>query len=202
MPNNTYFVEFYRKAAEQGDVSAQFNLGFLYAKGQDVPQDYAKAAAWFGKAAEQGDAKSQYVMGHLYEQGKGVPQDDAKAAEWFRKAAAQGYAKDAPAKAETADKKIQAQILENMRNSLISMPSGRQYALLAGMPTADPKRYICLMRRLGEKSDGSLQDNSLWNVEVPSIDEDTKWRPYNGADSNDLIQQLLHIHHKTALEDI
>jgi len=32
-----------RKAAEQGEVDAQFNLGFAYGKGQGVPQDYTEA---------------------------------------------------------------------------------------------------------------------------------------------------------------
>ena len=32
------------KAAEQGDVHAQFNLGVMYNKGQGVSKDYAEAA--------------------------------------------------------------------------------------------------------------------------------------------------------------
>jgi len=42
------------KAAEQGDVDAQFNLGYSYFTGQGVTRDYTKAAEWLGKAAEQG----------------------------------------------------------------------------------------------------------------------------------------------------
>ena len=41
----------YRKAAEQGDANAQFNLGLMYAKGQGVPQDYAAAHKWLNLAA-------------------------------------------------------------------------------------------------------------------------------------------------------
>ena len=48
-----------RKAAEQGDASAQFNLGNLYFTGQGVPQDYAKAIEWFGKAAAQGHTEAK-----------------------------------------------------------------------------------------------------------------------------------------------
>ena len=36
-------VKWYRLAADQGDASAQFNLGVMYDKGQGVPQDYAEA---------------------------------------------------------------------------------------------------------------------------------------------------------------
>ena len=42
-----------RPLAEQGDASAQFNLGFMYGTGQGVSQDYAEAARWFRLAAEQ-----------------------------------------------------------------------------------------------------------------------------------------------------
>jgi TPR repeat protein len=41
----------YRKAAEQGDAYAQFNLGLMYAKGQGVPQDYVHAHKWFNLSA-------------------------------------------------------------------------------------------------------------------------------------------------------
>jgi uncharacterized protein len=39
-------VAWYHKAAEQGDATAQFNLGVSYAKGQGATQDFAQAAAW------------------------------------------------------------------------------------------------------------------------------------------------------------
>jgi len=81
-----------RPLAEQGDSLAQSYLGFMYAKGQGVPQDDAEAAKWFRKTAEQGDADAQYLLGFLYAEGPGVPQDFAEAAKWLRKAAMQGYA--------------------------------------------------------------------------------------------------------------
>ena len=45
-----------RRQAEQGDVDAQFNLGFMYVEGQGVLQDDAEAARWLRLAAEQGHA--------------------------------------------------------------------------------------------------------------------------------------------------
>ena len=32
--------------AEQGDSTAQFNLGWMYHHGEGVPQDYTEAARW------------------------------------------------------------------------------------------------------------------------------------------------------------
>ena len=81
-----------RSLAEQGNATAQFNLGVLYANGQGVPQDYQEALKWYRKAAEQGDADAQYNLGLLYDSGRGVPQNSEEAAKWYRKAAKQGHA--------------------------------------------------------------------------------------------------------------
>ena len=37
-------LEEWRPLAEQGDASAQFNLGLMYINGHGVPQDYVEAA--------------------------------------------------------------------------------------------------------------------------------------------------------------
>jgi uncharacterized protein len=44
-------AKWYRKAAEQGNASAQAALGGMYANGDGVPQDYVKAHKWFNLAA-------------------------------------------------------------------------------------------------------------------------------------------------------
>ena len=71
---------------------AQYALGWAYANGQGVPQDYEKAIAWYRKAAEQGDASAQNNLGVMYDEGNSVPQDYAQAVAWYRKAANQGFA--------------------------------------------------------------------------------------------------------------
>jgi TPR repeat protein len=52
-------MKWYRKAAEQGEATAQANLGFMYDRGQGVTEDVTQAAMWFSKAAEQGKAAAQ-----------------------------------------------------------------------------------------------------------------------------------------------
>src|SRR5262245_32438812 len=68
------------------------SLGFLYASGQGVAQDYAKAQEWYEKAAAAGDAGAMNSLGFLYASGQGAAQDYAKAREWYEKAAAAGDA--------------------------------------------------------------------------------------------------------------
>ena len=40
-------VRWYHKAAKQGSVRAQYNLGVMYGVGDGVTQDYVKAHKWF-----------------------------------------------------------------------------------------------------------------------------------------------------------
>ena len=48
-----------RKAARQGDADAQYQLGIMYNKGEDVSQDVVTAYAWFSLAADQGNAGAE-----------------------------------------------------------------------------------------------------------------------------------------------
>lgn len=81
-------AEWYRKAAEQGDVGSQYNLAQLYVNDGDS----VEAAKWFRRAAELGHAGAQYNYGCLCALGQGVKQDFRAAAGWFYKAADAGLA--------------------------------------------------------------------------------------------------------------
>ena len=52
------------KAAKQGQAEAQYTLGFMYAKGEGVPQDDAEAYSWFAVAVADGHehAKDNLAM--------------------------------------------------------------------------------------------------------------------------------------------
>ena len=83
--------EKYRKAAEQGDAGAQYNLGSCYAMGEGVVKDEAEAVKWLRKAAEQGHSDAQYNLGRCYYSGEGVEKDILEAVKWLRMAAEQGH---------------------------------------------------------------------------------------------------------------
>ena len=76
--------------AEQGDASAQYNLGQMYRKGEGVPLNYKEAAKWYRLAAEQGDASAQFNLGKMYFKAQ-VPLNYKEAAKWYRLAADQGH---------------------------------------------------------------------------------------------------------------
>jgi len=80
----------FRKAAEQGELSAQFMLGRMYRWGKGVPQDYAEAVKWYRKAAEKGDVRAQNNLGLMYMTGQGVELNYIEAHKWYQLAAEQG----------------------------------------------------------------------------------------------------------------
>lgn len=77
-------------AAERGDAEAQSTLGWRYAEGAGVLQDFKEAVKWLRQAAEQGNAPAQTNIGALYYLGQGVPQDYKAAVKWYRLAVEQG----------------------------------------------------------------------------------------------------------------
>ncbi|KAF9080432.1 hypothetical protein BGX23_002161, partial [Mortierella sp. AD031] len=100
-------TEWFLKAAEGGYAAAQFKMGTKYESGDDVLQDYEKAAEWYRKAAEQDNveaqkwyakaadkdhADAQYCMGVFYDKAYGVQQNFSDAKSWYEKATSQGHA--------------------------------------------------------------------------------------------------------------
>jgi len=81
-----------KRLAEQGNASAQYNLGLMYRNGEGVPENDVEAVRWWLLAAEQGDVSAQHNLGLMYRNGEGVPENDAEAARWWLLAVKQGHA--------------------------------------------------------------------------------------------------------------
>jgi uncharacterized protein len=82
-----------RALAQEGDPSAQTNLGLRYELGQGVPLDHVEAVNWYRRAAGSGYARAQTSLGYMYDEGLGLPRDWAQARRWYEAAAAQGDAR-------------------------------------------------------------------------------------------------------------
>lgn len=76
-------VKWYRMAAEQGHVTAQYVMGKIYHSGDGVPQNPAEAVKWYRKSAEQGHPTSQFNLGVMYFHGRGTDKDFVESARWF-----------------------------------------------------------------------------------------------------------------------
>ena len=61
-------------------------LGSMYQKGEDVPQDSARAAELYKKGCKRKDMRSCFHLGELYDTGEGVMQNTTRATELYKKA--------------------------------------------------------------------------------------------------------------------
>jgi Sel1 repeat-containing protein len=82
----------FRKAAEQGDAGAQFQLAVMYCTGVGVVRNLEEAVKWYRRSAEQGDRYAQYNLAVMLLKGQGASQEPEQAVHWCCEAAEQGLA--------------------------------------------------------------------------------------------------------------
>jgi len=87
-------LSWYHKAADQGSLIAETQIGVYYDLGKGHNQ--AEALKWYRKAADHGDAVAQNNVAIMYASGFGVKADMAEAVSWFRKAIENGANRDLP----------------------------------------------------------------------------------------------------------
>lgn len=81
-------ARWFRQAALQGNVEAQYHLAQLVSRGaKGLKQDLPTAVKLYQDAAAKGHPQAMNALGQAFQQGKGTEADLAKAAEWYSKAA-------------------------------------------------------------------------------------------------------------------
>jgi TPR repeat protein len=88
---STAYEEFFQ-LANDGDSTAQYNLGLLYEQGLGVQYNRDKAVSWYTAAAEGGHSDAQLIIGDLFIEGYWGEEDFIQASEWYRLAAEQSLA--------------------------------------------------------------------------------------------------------------
>ncbi len=84
-------VEWYEKAAEQGNARGEWRMGYCYYWGKGLSESNRKAVKWFEKSAAKGYAEGMNDLGIMYQAGHGVTQSYEKAFQWFWEAAEKGH---------------------------------------------------------------------------------------------------------------
>lgn len=84
-------LQIWKRLANQGNSTAQYNLGVVYERGKGVGANIPQAMIWYRKAAENGRPDAQNNLGVLYAEGRGIPRDLEKAYIWLTLSMAQGY---------------------------------------------------------------------------------------------------------------
>ncbi len=82
--------KWYYKAAEQGNISAAFYIGYFYANGYGVKKDEILAFEWYSRAAKENNPAALNNLAFCYEYGKGSEVDLKKAILYYEKAAKLG----------------------------------------------------------------------------------------------------------------
>jgi TPR repeat protein len=84
-------LQWYLKAAKDGHMLAQYQLGEIYYTGNGGTPDYPQARRWYLEAAKQGHGPSELRLGFLYAEGHydGLKTDYVEAEKWFKAAAIQ-----------------------------------------------------------------------------------------------------------------
>ena len=171
-------IEEWRKAAEQGNAWAQYDLGFAYENGEGVAEDKREAVRWYRKGAEQGHAIAQNnlgyaysfgiaedkreFLGYAYSFGKGVAEDKREAVRKIIWAMPTLLAKALPRISARRCAGMQAQY-----NLGIAYDFGKGVA-------RDKREAVRWYRKATEQGDAGAQYNlgvSYWNGEGVITDE-------------------------------
>jgi tetratricopeptide (TPR) repeat protein len=83
--------EFFKRAAQHGNIDAQSSLAGMYENGLGVKQDFEESLKWYNMAAENGHVLAQYSLACKYQEGEGVNVDTQEAIRWYKKAAQQDF---------------------------------------------------------------------------------------------------------------
>jgi TPR repeat protein/uncharacterized protein (UPF0335 family) len=89
--NGSQAIELLKRAAQQGDPLAMYNLALHYKDGtNDVKRDVGQAAEWFAKSAESGSVSAMVELGDALINGRGQAQNPRRGLEWLQRAADAG----------------------------------------------------------------------------------------------------------------
>ena len=85
--NDTQAANWYRRAANQDDAQAQYNLALRYARGQGTPLDYGQAYMWISLAGTNasGEHKNEVLKVREYIVELMEPEQIEEGEELFRK---------------------------------------------------------------------------------------------------------------------
>ncbi len=89
-PQDDLAVQWFRKAADQGDALGEHYLGWMYRNGRGVPRNNEQAFTWLSRSANQGYAAAQNLVAMMYFRGEGIEKNTEQSAKWHRLAADQG----------------------------------------------------------------------------------------------------------------
>ena len=147
-----------KKAAEQGRVASQYNLGHHYDKGIGTMQNEQQAFYWFKKSAENGYTDAKHSLAVCYLTGKGTSQNMAQGIYWLEQASNDGHA--------AAKKRLGAAYIEGI-----------------GVP-ADEEKGISLLREAADLGDEEAKNALIEDSDDASCNNESDYSGNNLSSSN------------------
>lgn len=92
-PHELEVFDWYRRAAESGDLEAQLKYAFFLQEGVFGPKNLPEAVRWYRMSADRGNLDAQYCMAICYRHGIGVSPSETEMFNWFLRAAEGGHAR-------------------------------------------------------------------------------------------------------------
>ena len=89
--NNENAVVLLKQAADAGNNTAKFMLGYAYYKGFVVEKDLIKAVDYMKQATEAHLDEAEYVLAEMYANGEGIAKNYGNAVRHYKSAASQGH---------------------------------------------------------------------------------------------------------------
>jgi hypothetical protein len=83
-PDYQEAMQWFQRAADQGNAEAQARIGMMYHFGRGVARDDAEAARWYLLAANGGYAWAQLQLSDMYQRGVGVPRSHEESRKWLK----------------------------------------------------------------------------------------------------------------------
>jgi hypothetical protein len=90
--NESEAARWFRRAANQGLIEAQYELGACLLTGRGIQENSSEAVEWFRKASAQGFPMAEYQLGNCYFEGTGVPKNIQEGIQLIQIAAEKGLA--------------------------------------------------------------------------------------------------------------
>lgn len=121
-------ADYFRKAAEGGNMDGAYSLAVLYREGRGVPQDIREAAKWMRLAADDHIGAAEVELGIMTFNGEGVPKDEAAAAKLFLRAASRNnpVAMNRVARLYASGRGVKKDEIEAMKWHLLARAVGLQ----------------------------------------------------------------------------
>ena len=174
----------YRRAAEAGMPTAEFNVAVMLDSGRGVAADLAGAATWYARAAAHSDRRAAYNLGQLYEAGDGVPRNIDLARAWFASAdlpAARGRLKTmgVPAADRTAAL-TPPRLVAPAPAEKAGVGSDGVEMVWTSAAQPEPVRFYVELRALDQAGSrevmGRFADTSSLLATLPGLNGDYAWR--------------------------